>query len=737
MNLELTEEQNMLADMFARFFGNESTSDRIRAAEPSGYDQPLWEQLVELGTPAIRVAEEHGGNGMSLREITLVSEQAGYHAAPAPIVDCSVAAKLLSDIGTDLAVEWLSKILNGSTIVSIALQPISYSAEQVISNGAIADAVIALDGEALILIPTGQNRISGSKNLGSQPVARWNLKANNHLILAEGQIAVDTYCAAREEWKLLAASQMKGLCDRSLAYAAEYCNEREAFGVKIGTFQGLSHPLAEGLSAVEGIHMIVQYAIWKVEQGHEDAHAFTAMAFLWATEAVHQTMPWCIQAFGGIGVSEEHDVQLYVRRGMALASTLGDCQQEAATVSNRLWGGESCALPSSGGSEIDLDLGAQADAMRKRTREAFEEILTDEYDDFRVHSWDGYHPKLYKELAKAKLLFPQWSREYGGLDASDEELAAIDEVFNENFVTAYPQQTTRIVGEMTLKFGSDKLKQEVLPKIISGDALGCFGLSEPGCGSDVFSAQTRAVKKGDTWIINGQKMWTSGGHVASYVILLTNTAPELPKHVGKTIFLVPMNLPGIEVQEVHTISGDRTNMSFYTDVEVSDEYRLGEVNDAANTLGYMLSLEQGGNSMAHELKGMTEAAVDWALNTKRNGEPAFTDPLIKAQLGKVITLFYVAEAIGKRAQHDGIKGISQRHYGSLIKSFSTEAWKKGGAELMKMVGSDVLFSGQSGLGLIEGGWRAALASTIYAGTTQVHLSVIAEKGLGLPRSRAL
>ncbi len=533
MNLERTEEQNLLVDTFSRLFRSESTSERIRAAEPSGYDKNLWQQLVEMGAPGIRVAEAHGGSGMSLREIALICEQAGHYAAPAPVVECSVAAKLLSDIGCELALEWLNGILDGSVIVSIALQPVAYAAKQVVSGGAVADAVIALDGTSLVLVAADADKPVGVENLGSLPIATWDLRADDRLLLAEGQAAANAWTAAREEWKLLAAAQMSGICNRALAYASEYCSEREAFGVKIGTFQGLSHPLAECASAVEGINVLLQYTLWKLERKHDDAAAFPAMVYWWATEATSQTIPWCIQVFGGLGVSSEHDIQLFTRRGMALTSILGDRQEEAAAIAGRYWGEEQCALPEAGETTIDFELGAAAQARGQQAQEAFDKLLTEKYDDYRKHSWDGFHPDLYRALAKEKLLFPQWPEEYGGLNASVEEVAAIDDAFFRNRVTTYPQGGTRVCGEVLLKFGSDKIKKEALPGIISGEGVIAIGLTEPGGGSDVFAAKTRAVKKGDKWIINGQKMYTTGAHRAKYVLLLTNTDPELAQACGQ------------------------------------------------------------------------------------------------------------------------------------------------------------------------------------------------------------
>src|ERR1700757_3812347 len=138
--------------------------------------------------------------------------------------------------------------------------------------------------------------------------------------------------------------------------------------------------------------------------------------------------------------------------------------------------------------------------------------------------------------------------------------------------------TTAMVARSVAKFGSPEVRDEVLPKVFSGEVRLCLGYTEPEGGSDVATCKTRAVRDGDAWIINGSKMFTTGAHNCQYVFLITNTAPDAPKHKSLTMFLVPLDTPGIEIQGVRTVDGDRTNIVYYSDVRVDDKYRLGDVN---------------------------------------------------------------------------------------------------------------------------------------------------------------
>jgi alkylation response protein AidB-like acyl-CoA dehydrogenase len=735
MDLQLTEEQKLVSETFSRLFREHSTTSVVRKSEPLGFDNALWQMLVALDVPGARVGETHGGLAMGLRDVTVIARHAGYHIAPVPLIETIICARMLSDIGGSVALEWFDRIMAGTAIVSLACVTVPDASRQIVSCGGIADAVIAFDGRELALFTGPAAKGEFRVNLGSLPISTWDFTKSERVFLADGDAARAAYEAALEEWKLLLAAQLCGVCARSLEYAAEYSREREAFGVKIGTFQGLSHPLAECAIANDGTQLLIDFAIWKLEQRHADAHAYISMAYWWATETATMTLPRCVHVFGGYGVAVEHDIQLFARRGMAMTAVLGDRQQELLNIARRLWDGSCVSTPDAGSNSIDFSLGAAAESMLARVKQFFNENITKDLEPFRSHSWDGFHPSVYKKLAAENLLFPQWPKDWGGLEASPSEQLAITQAFYECRWTEYPQGTSGMVGEMIHKFGSDELKREVLPLIKSGDAICCLGFTEPHCGSDVFSARTRATRIGSKWVINGQKMFTSGANIAKYVLLLTNTNPEASKHVGKTLFLVPMDLPGIEIQRINTISGDLTHITYYSDVVIDDKYRLGDVDSGASVMGYMLSLEQGGFPSGFEFKHMVDQAVNWALKTRRNRRRIFDDPLVQVRLAAAKTDLTIAELMLLRITEQREKGINVRHFGSMLKAFVCEAWKKHGASLIGMTAPYSLISNTDDLSYIEGGWRSSLASAVYGGTTQVHLSIVAEKALGMPRSR--
>ena len=167
--------------------------------------------------------------------------------------------------------------------------------------------------------------------------------------------------------------------------------------------------------------------------------------------------------------------------------------------------------------------------------------------------------------------------------------------------------TTAMIARSVEKFGSPELKAEVMPRVFNGQVRLCLGYTEPEGGSDVATCKTRAVRDGDSWVINGSKMFTTGAHNCQYVFLITNTDPDAPKHKSLTMFLVPLDSPGIEIQGIRTVDGDRTNIVYYSDVRVDDKYRLGEVNDGWTVVREPLNVEHGAVEAAAD--GLADVSI--------------------------------------------------------------------------------------------------------------------------------
>jgi alkylation response protein AidB-like acyl-CoA dehydrogenase len=740
LNLEFSDDHKLLQDSLERFFAEESSIARVRAAEPLGFDPALWAALGALGTLGLRAPEAAGGSGMGLIEAALVAEAAGRQLASAPLVEGMVAARLLGEFGGAAAQAWTAGLIAGEKVVTLALQELAPGLAQVVPGGAVADAVLALDGEALLLTRLTEPR-EAPANHGSQPIARLVLSgdgaAGERTVLAQGPQARAAFLAAVEEWKLLTAAQLNGLARRALEHAAEYARERIQFDRPIGSYQAIAHPLADRAADVDAAQLLTWWTIQQIAEATPDAAAAVAASFWWSAKVADETTRRAVHTFGGYGVTLEYDLQLYFRRAKAWPLVLGDPTEQLAEAGRRLWLGARAPLPPAGDPGLDFGFGEEAEALANETRQLLARVTTPEWRAKAHYSYEGYDPEVNRKIGEAGLVHPSWPKEWGGRGAHPYAAALSLSVWDEYNVTGHAQTVSHFVGATLMQCASEELKAEVLLDIGKGLKNCSLGYSEPGSGSDIFAAKTRAVwdEAAKEWVINGQKMFTSGAELTDYVFLLTRTDPEAPKHAGITMFLVPLDAPGVEVHPVHTMQEERTNATFYADVRLPDRYRIGEVNKGLKVLGAALTLEHGAGYTPgnHHL---VQAAVDWARRPGPDGRPRLEDRSTLVRIARVKANAWMKELIAKRAMYFGVTYPHQRTaYGPINKLFGSEAYQRDMADLIDLTAPDSLFHGREGLGQIELGHRHAQIATIYGGTSEVHRSMIAEIGLGLPRSR--
>jgi alkylation response protein AidB-like acyl-CoA dehydrogenase len=739
VNLNLTDDQKLLRESVAKLFGTESDSGRVRAAEPAGFDPALWSQLVYMGIPLMRVPESRGGLGLGLFEAILVAEEAGRCLASVPLAEALTAGSLLARLDGDDAAALLAQMHEG-VLISFMPQELRADEAQVVPGATVARAVLAIDGDDVIVLE-GLPREPVRTNLGSSAIGRHVLKGRNVVgtrrVIATGRAARRAFQVAVEEWKLLTAALLVGLAQQALQMAATYSKERKAFGRVIGSFQGIAHPMADAFTEVDGAHLLVWRAVWAAATGRADAGATVSMAYWWATQSAANAATRSLRTFGGYGVSLEYDIQLYYRRAKAWALLNGDPERELYRVAERLWDTQpDIPVPDAGTVQLEFGYGPRAAEFAVEVRQFFQTHLTNELRAQAHHSVSGYNPAFSRQLAQAGLLYPHWPREYGGRDRDPFDMAALNEVFEEFGWERITAPITNQVAQIVMRFGDDSLKQEVLPRFADGSALACLGFSEPSCGSDVFAAKTRAERHGDQWIINGQKIFTTAGNLARYCFLLARTAQDKPKHAGLTLFLVPMDLPGIDVQAVHTIQDERTNITYLNDVRLPDRYRIGEVDGGIKVMAATLELEHGGDQYRINFEAMYRQALRWAQSTTRDGQPAIQDPDVRRRLARVAVHNAVAHGLCYRTIWAITNQVPDRSaFGPMSKVFSTEMYQRDAMDLMDLSAPESLFADDPVIGQIELGYRQSIGTTIYGGTSEIQRSLVAEQGLGMPRSR--
>lgn len=735
MKLGMPEDSLPVQEMFERFFATESTSARVRAAEPVGFDAALWSELVGLEAPLMRLSAAAGGGEMSLFDACLMMEEAGRRLAAAPLAEAVVAVRALGELGGDTAHAWIEKVRAGDTVLTIALHQTKPGEMQLVPGGAAAHGVLTFDGkEVAIEVPAAP--LDAPSTLGGSAIGAFVPGKGERHVIASNADAARIWAAAVEEWKVLTAAALTGLSLEALQMAATYATEREAFGQPIGANQGIAHPLADDVIDADGGKMLLWATLRALADGKPDAASMVSQLFWWSSRTATNAVAHALHTFGGYGLSNEYDLQLYHRRAKAWPLVLGDPQDELVRAGRRLLLDEPAVTPEPGLVEVDFEAPPGGEELAAETRALFNGILDPKKHKLHDHSFESHDWEVHRALGKARLLFPEWPEEWGGRGADVASTRASLAVWQEVGYTPPPRSTTGLVGNAILKFGSEELKKEVLLDLATGQKTAALGYTEPSGGSDVFAAKTRAVRDGDDWIINGQKMFTSGAEWASYVFLLTRTDPDVPKHKGLTMFLVPLDAPGVEIHPVYTFMDERTNGTFYTDVRIPDRYRIGEVNGGVKVMASALSQEQSGGYYHKNMRAMAAAAADWARRTERDGRPVIEDPRILARLARVHADANIAEALSAKVLGARLAGVPDQAFGPAAKVFSTEAFIKDSADLLDLAAPQSLIRGQEGLGMVEMGYRHSTATSIYGGTSEVLRSMVAERRLGLPRSRA-
>ena len=739
MDLSFTPDQDALRATTNRLYAKESHGERVREAEGTGFDPALWAAVVDMGLPVMTLPDRDGGAGASLTDLAAAVEVHGAHLGSVPLVETAVAARLLARFPE--AADLLAEVLNGA-VATLALQPAVDGVALMVPGAAAAQVVLTLDGERLVA--AAPPATTARHTLASLAVADVDLAEAK--VLSEGSGAVAAFESALDEWRALTAVAQAGLARATLDLGVQYAKDRHQFGVPIGSFQTLQHRFADLHTRVDGSRLLAYQAIWALDEAEPAAAGLVAQASWWCGEVADEAAGFSLHVHGGYGFMLEYDVQLHVRRAKATRLLLGDPRHELQLIAARRWGADAPDAPTLAATAASLPTRAGMDFRFEPETEAFRAevrgFIAEHLDDAileraqvtgTMHDW-GFH----KALCDRGYLAAGWPTEVGGLGRS-----AIDQcvLMQELYGSGAPIDGLNIasmVGATLLVCGTEEQKADVLSRILGGEVMCCLGYSEPDAGSDVAAVATKAVRDGDHWVIDGQKMFTTMAHEAHYVFLLARSNVDAPKHKGLTMFLVPMDTPGIEVTPVDTMGGERTNITFYNEVRVPDSARVGEVDAGWTVLHAALVYERSSANWGEPYR-LVEAVARWALAVSPDGTRPFEDPAVRDVLARATTELEVGRLLLFRSAWLSSLGEMPQVEGSMAKLHITEAFVRAASELLHLLGSaGLLLTGEAGTvldGLVEHAFRHSVVTTIYGGSSEVQREIIAGRGLGLPRNR--
>lgn len=340
-----------------------------------------------------------------------------------------------------------------------------------------------------------------------------------------------------------------------------------------------------------------------------------------------------------------------------------------------------------------------------------------------------------RALAQADLLGVGWPKEYGGRGFS-----AIEQfIFSEEarrVGAPIPLVTLNTVGPTLMQQGTEEQKQRFLPAILDGSVEFAIGYSEPGAGSDLASIRTTAVRDGDEYLINGQKMFTSGAAYADYIWLAVRTDPNVKKHKGISILIVPTSSPGFSWQPLHTMPGISTFYTFYDNVRVPVSALVGEENQGWQLITTQLNFERAALGNLGALEPLFEKTLRWATETELDGARVIDQPWVQQALARVEAQVAAYKLVNLRVNAAMTKGVLNMGEASAAKVFGTELTQQVARQLLEVLdGNGIRRGAQAPLrGALESAYRQAVINTFGGGANEIQRDIIAMAGLGMPRA---
>jgi alkylation response protein AidB-like acyl-CoA dehydrogenase len=389
---------------------------------------------------------------------------------------------------------------------------------------------------------------------------------------------------------------------------------------------------------------------------------------------------------------------------------------------------------------VELALTPEQEELRAQLRDYFAAMMTPEVEEEMArHEMGGPLSRgLARQMGADGWLGIGWPKEYGGQARSPiEQLVFFDEASRAG--APVPLLTINTVGPTLMRYGDDGQKHEFLPQILRGEVQFAIGYSEPGAGTDLAALTTRAVRDGDEYVINGQKIFTSLANQAEYVWLAVRTDPDAPKHKGISILIVPTSAEGFSLSPINVVGGTRTNSTFYDDVRVPVSARVGEENEGWKLITTQLNHERVALCNAGIVYRHLDDVRRWAAQTTlANGERVIDQEWVRLNIARVAARVEFLKLMNWKVAWCLGTGAINPADASVTKVFGTEFYLEAYRLLLEVLGpAGYLKRGTPGAALrgrLERSYAGTLILTFGGGTNEVQRDIIAMVGLGMPRA---
>ena len=379
-----------------------------------------------------------------------------------------------------------------------------------------------------------------------------------------------------------------------------------------------------------------------------------------------------------------------------------------------------------------IELNDEQRALQQELREYFTALMASERrDEADAEVMGPSYRRVIRRMGADGWLGVGWPKEYGGHGRGPlEQLIFLEEA--DRAGAPIPMVTLNTVGPTIAQFGTDAQKKEFLSGILSGDIHFAIGYTEPGAGTDLASLRTRAVRDGDEYVVNGQKVFTTGAHDADYVWLAVRTDPDAPKHKGISVLIVDTRSPGFKWTPIHVVGGGHTNATYYEDVRVPVDRLVGPEHGGWKMITTQLNFERVALGPAAAIKRHLAAVAEWAHETG-----ATEQEWVRLNLAWVRAKVEVAQLFNWRVAWLQEQGELNPADASAMKVYGTELRIESLHKLMEVLGAAAsLKEGSAGAALrgqLEHEYRRAIVGTFGGGVNEIQREIIGAAGLRLPR----
>ena len=748
------EDLALLRDNAARFAAQTTALGLLDRHDYDDARRAAWlEALAQAGWTGLRASEDVGGASLSCLELCTVVEEFARKLLP-------VSAPLLATTGIleagGVARGQLEDVLAGRIAILPGLQSAGLrpapghgsrlepdgdgfrlsGSKHAIPDGAsaqgfIVDAKLGAD-LALVYVPAGVDGlvVTSAATVDGHEAATLAfdaLRLNAENVLARGAQAGLLLDRLRFAVQLGLAAECVGAAAEVFERTLVHLRTRRQFGRSLGAFQALQHRAVDGLVDIELARALVGEAARIADKGRPGTLELIAGARARAGDMALRIAKWAVQMHGAMGFTDECDVGLFLKRIMVLTRVFRTVQAHRQRFAEASWEAGAPDLFDLFRSDSPEDA-----AFRQEVRSFLDANLPAHLCDLPTRPKMADAMGWHRTLAERGWIAPSWPKEHGGMEATVEQRLILFEELAHRASPELSSQAINHIGPILIRFGTPEQKARFLPAMLCGDAIWCQGYSEPNSGSDLASLSTRARQEGDRFIINGQKIWTTGGHHADFMFALVRTDPEaVDRRQGISMILIDMRSKGIRRRPIRTITGEEEFAEvFFDDVEVPAGNIVLGINQGWTLANTVLEAERMMSSSPQKLIVFLDRVRRVARETGAWQDGAFRDRLAVAQIDALafqamFTAVLARVRAGERAgTQASILKIVNAELAQTLADLMLEASGSSGMEVAPLMAGDRKVS--VGLAFLQ-----TRRQTIYGGTSEIQRNILAKRVLDL------